>query len=130
MIPRSEHPHFLRPMEIKPIVLKTELHPREFNGIRLLLINFPNLETVTIDLLPPSPIAVSFLNVNYIYPQNELYVTIYIYIYIYIYICGSLHIIKPCDNNFIFLRRLHHMLESIHRHTGCKTYHMSAREIF
>ena len=86
MIPRSEHPHFLRPMEIKPIVLKTELHPREFNGIRLLLINFPNLETVTIDLLPPSPIAVSFLNVNYIYPQNELYVTIYIYIYIYIYV--------------------------------------------
>ncbi|KAF2564706.1 hypothetical protein F2Q70_00015414 [Brassica cretica] len=57
MIPRSEHPHFLRPMEIKHIVLKTELHPREFNGIRLLLINFPNLETVTIDLLPPSPIA-------------------------------------------------------------------------
>ncbi|KAL0824989.1 hypothetical protein YC2023_015893 [Brassica napus] len=57
MIPRSEHPHFLRPMEIKHIVLKTELHPREFNGIRLLFINFPNLETVTIDLLPSSPIA-------------------------------------------------------------------------
>ncbi|CAF2121635.1 hypothetical protein IGI04_009949 [Brassica rapa subsp. trilocularis] len=57
MIPRSEHPHFLRPMETKHLVLKTELHPREFNGIRLLLLNCPKLETLTIDLLPPSPIA-------------------------------------------------------------------------
>ncbi|CAF2088908.1 unnamed protein product [Brassica rapa] len=57
MIPRSEHPHVLHPMETKHLVLKTELHPREFNGIRLLLMNCPNLETLTIDLLPPSPIA-------------------------------------------------------------------------
>ncbi|CAN7039735.1 hypothetical protein BRARA_B01649 [Brassica rapa] len=59
MIPRSEHPHFLRPMETKHLVLKTELHPREFNGIRLLLMNCPKLETLTIDLLPPSPIAMA-----------------------------------------------------------------------
>ncbi|KAH0923369.1 hypothetical protein HID58_023387 [Brassica napus] len=57
MIPRSEHPHVLHPMETKHLVLKTELHPREFSGIRLLLMNCPNLETLTIDLLPPSPIA-------------------------------------------------------------------------
>ena len=101
MIPRSEHPHFLRPMEIKPIVLKTELHPREFNGIRLLLVNCPKLETLTIDLLPPSPIAVSFLNVNYIASKMN---------YMLQYIYGSLHIIKPCDNDFIFPRPLHHML--------------------
>ncbi|CAG7903852.1 unnamed protein product [Brassica rapa] len=58
MIPRS-HPHLLHPMETKHLVLKTELHPREFNGIRLLLMNCPNLETLTIDLLPPSPIAMA-----------------------------------------------------------------------
>ena len=88
MIPRSEHPHVLHPMETKHLVLKTELHPREFNGIRLLLMNCPNLETLTIDLLPPSPIAVSFLNVKLYTLKNELYVTINkknIYIYIYIY---------------------------------------------
>ncbi|KAF8116887.1 hypothetical protein N665_0014s0147 [Sinapis alba] len=57
MIPRSEHPHFLRPLKTKHLVLKTKLHPKEFNGIRLLLISCPNLETLTIDLLPPSSIA-------------------------------------------------------------------------
>ncbi|XP_018475649.2 putative F-box/LRR-repeat protein At5g54820 [Raphanus sativus] len=58
VIPRSEHPHFLRPMKTKHLVLKTKLHPKEFNGIRLLLLTCPYLETLTIDLLPPSPIAV------------------------------------------------------------------------
>ena len=75
MIPKS-HPHLLHPMETKHLVLKTELHPREFNGIRLLLTNCPNLETLTIDLLPPSPIAVSFLNIKLYTLKNELYVTI------------------------------------------------------
>ncbi|CAH8363462.1 unnamed protein product [Eruca vesicaria subsp. sativa] len=51
-------PHHLRPMEkTKHLVLKTKLHPKEFDGIRYLLDNFPNLEKLTIDLLPPSPIA-------------------------------------------------------------------------
>ncbi|CAH8363489.1 unnamed protein product [Eruca vesicaria subsp. sativa] len=50
--------HHLRPMEkTKHLVLKTKLHPKEFDGIRYLLDNFPNLEKLTIDLLPPSPIA-------------------------------------------------------------------------
>lgn len=109
VIPRSEHPHFLRPMKTKHLVLKTKLHPKEFNGIRLLLLTCPYLETLTIDLLPPSPIAVSCLDVKLYTLKKELY-NIY-------------HIIKPCDNDFIFPRRHHHMLASIHRHIGCKTCH-------
>ncbi|KAG2333150.1 hypothetical protein Bca52824_004330 [Brassica carinata] len=57
-IPLAVSPHLLRRMRTKHLVLKTKLHPKEFNGIRLLLINCPNLETLTLDLLPPSPTAV------------------------------------------------------------------------
>ncbi|KAL0843809.1 hypothetical protein Bca101_017055 [Brassica carinata] len=56
-IPLAVSPHLLRRMRTKHLVLKTKLHPKEFNGIRLLLINCPNLETLTLDLLPPSPTA-------------------------------------------------------------------------
>ncbi|KAL0843810.1 hypothetical protein Bca101_017056 [Brassica carinata] len=56
MIPRAEYPHLLCRMKTKHLVLKTKLHPTEFNGIRVLLINCPKLETLTLDLLPPAPL--------------------------------------------------------------------------
>ncbi|EOA14618.1 hypothetical protein CARUB_v10027876mg [Capsella rubella] len=41
----------LRPMETQHLVLRTELHVMEFKGIKLLLDNCPNLETLTVDIL-------------------------------------------------------------------------------
>ncbi|CAA7022721.1 unnamed protein product [Microthlaspi erraticum] len=56
VIQESEHPeHFLCPMKTQHLVLNTKLHPREFNGISLLLHNSPDLEKVTFDMISPSP---------------------------------------------------------------------------
>ncbi|CAH2069933.1 unnamed protein product [Thlaspi arvense] len=56
VIPESIHrEHFLRPMKTKHLVLKTWLNPKEFNGIMILLSNCPDLETLTFDILPPTP---------------------------------------------------------------------------
>ena len=78
MIPRAEYPHLLCRMKTKHLVLKTKLHPTEFNGIRVLLINCPKLETLTLDLLPPGPIAVSFLNVKlYTLKMNNIHISFY-----------------------------------------------------
>lgn len=53
--PEAVHPvHMLHPVETQHLVVRTRMHPKEFEGIRLLLNNCPDLETLTFDLLPPS----------------------------------------------------------------------------
>ncbi|KAG7657710.1 F-box domain [Arabidopsis suecica] len=44
----------LRPMETQHLVLRTRLHVMEFKGIKLLLDNCPNLETLTFDIFSRS----------------------------------------------------------------------------
>ncbi|ESQ42978.1 hypothetical protein EUTSA_v10015513mg [Eutrema salsugineum] len=57
-IHESDHPmHMLRPVKTQHLVLKTKLEPREFHGIRLFLKNCPDLESLTFEMLPPSPIT-------------------------------------------------------------------------
>ncbi|CAH2046559.1 unnamed protein product [Thlaspi arvense] len=46
--------HLLQPLTTQHLVLKTRLHPKEFNGIMILLSNCPDLETLTLDMLPPT----------------------------------------------------------------------------
>lgn len=51
----------LRPMETHHLVLRTRLHVTEFKGIRLLLDNCPNLETLTFDIFNRSIFSVRLL---------------------------------------------------------------------
>ncbi|XP_013632896.1 PREDICTED: F-box protein At3g62230 [Brassica oleracea var. oleracea] len=45
------------PMETRHLVIKTSLSPDEFVGIRLMINSCPELETLTLQMLPPVPVA-------------------------------------------------------------------------
>ncbi|KAL1213760.1 putative F-box/LRR-repeat protein [Cardamine amara subsp. amara] len=66
VIHECEHPYYLlHPIETQHLVLRTKMHPKEFNGIRLLLNNCPNMKTLTFDILPPSfPAAFSYAGID------------------------------------------------------------------
>ncbi|EOA28545.1 hypothetical protein CARUB_v10024777mg [Capsella rubella] len=69
-IPECDNPYYyLHPVETQHLVLRTKLHTKEFNGIRMLLRNCPNLESVTLDMLPPNPVP-KFLNYGGINPDT------------------------------------------------------------
>ncbi|KFK35407.1 hypothetical protein AALP_AA5G280700 [Arabis alpina] len=45
------------PMETKDLVMKTNLQPSEFVGIRLMINSCPDLETITFVMVPPTPVS-------------------------------------------------------------------------
>lgn len=51
----------LRPMDTEHLVLRTRMHVMEFKGIKLLLDNCPNLETLTFDIIRRSKFSVRLL---------------------------------------------------------------------
>ncbi|ESQ42985.1 hypothetical protein EUTSA_v10015307mg [Eutrema salsugineum] len=58
VIQECDIPAFLlRDVDVRYLVLRTKMQPKEFMGIRLLLDNCPDLETLTIDHVHPKPSA-------------------------------------------------------------------------
>lgn len=66
----------LRPMETQHLVLRTRLHVMEFKGIKLLLDNCPNLETLTFDIFSRSLFSVRLLYSSSKFEHNS-YITMY-----------------------------------------------------
>ncbi|CAH8390029.1 unnamed protein product [Eruca vesicaria subsp. sativa] len=60
-----ECPFVFPPVKTQHLILKTRLYPKEFNGIRFLLNNCPDLETLTFDMLPPSSIVIDLLDPDF-----------------------------------------------------------------
>ncbi|XP_010431599.1 PREDICTED: F-box protein At3g62230-like [Camelina sativa] len=60
LIQDGEDPVRLRqPMETRHLVMKTNLLPNEFVGIRLMINGWPDLETLTFQMVAPRPVPVS-----------------------------------------------------------------------
>lgn len=56
--------YLFHPMEIQHLLLRTNMHSKEFSGIRLLLNNCPNVETFTFHVLSASAFLVRFLYIQ------------------------------------------------------------------
>ncbi|EOA29379.1 hypothetical protein CARUB_v10025666mg [Capsella rubella] len=69
-IPECHEPdYYLQPAETQHLVLRTKMHTKEFIGIKMLLRNCPNLETLTLEILPPNPVP-KVLNYGGINPDT------------------------------------------------------------